>query len=101
MENFKSAQHGKFLSPIPNKIHSQMWSLAVAPRGYRSNDIDSVRLFMQLCAMPTGIQSIELSRKLECVTIDGAARENVSKEPFGYPNASTETKRRQNSGWGK
>eukprot|EP01084_Bolivina_argentea_P154528 269364_1 len=99
---FKTAKHGKFLTD--NKIHNKMWSLQCAPNGYRNNDHGSVRLFIQLCALPPGIKSINLTRKLEC--IEGhVERENTKDTPWGYiidaNDTVTETKMRQNSGWGK
>ena len=95
LDKFKTAKHGKFLSD--NYIHSNMWSLQLAPNGYRMNDHGSVRLFMQLCALPNGIKSIRLTRKFMCLD-KGIERANTKDQPWGY---DFDKSMRQNSGWGK
>lgn len=96
LQKLKTLKHGKFISQ--HLIHDEMWLLQCAPDGYQSGkqgDYGSVRLFMQLCAVPNGIDSMQISRKLECLEVE---RQSHSKgkdgRQWGYAA-------RQNSGWGK
>eukprot|EP01083_Nonionella_stella_P016837 46993_1 len=99
LQQFLAVPHGKFISS--NKIHAGLFSLQCAPDGYRTKDHGSVRLFMQLCALPAGIRSITLTRKLECMERH-IEKESAKQVPWGYVNSKNDDapKMRQNSGWG-
>eukprot|EP01084_Bolivina_argentea_P121991 216201_1 len=49
-------------------IHQNMWSFRCIPNGHSHDDYGCVRMGLQLCALPTNIESITSTFKLECVS---------------------------------
>eukprot|EP01084_Bolivina_argentea_P191646 329202_1 len=65
LDKFKAYKHKNVIHQ--QTMHNNIWRLYCAPNGYTSNDYGSVRLGLELLAVPTDIESIASIVTLECV----------------------------------
>eukprot|EP01084_Bolivina_argentea_P025326 47084_1 len=75
-----------------------MFSIKCAPNGYDNSDIGEVRLFLQICALPPNIKSINFVRHYECKEAEKIKIYNQygkNSKPWGY----TKGVMRQCVGW--